>query len=55
MTTADQINDNSSPEILAAFLKFAPEEQFRLLSMEKVETLDYGLEDAYEKINDVVN
>ena len=55
MTTADQINAQTSLEAIAHFLKFAPAGQFRLLTREQVEIIEPRLEEAYEKISDVEN
>ena len=55
MTTADQINAQTSVEAIAHFLKFAPAGQFRLLTREQVEIIEPRVEEAYEKISDVEN
>ena len=47
--TADQITDDASLEVLTRFLKFAHVGQFRRLTIQQVDNLNYVLEEAYTK------
>ena len=46
MTTADQINAQTSLEAIAHFLKFAPAGQFRLLTKEQVSDIYLEIDEA---------